>query len=93
MPGFKTICITFHNVAHLHLILLSEHFKCLMLFANLQFFSIIQRSCMTVTNCWCIVLVYASHQHCLSIAIKNFHVLHSALGFLYFCDSSITSNI
>jgi len=37
----------------------------MMLFTNLHFSSITQRSCMKKTNCsscWCIILVFASHQ-------------------------------
>jgi len=46
---------------------LFDRFKCLMLFTNLHFFSIIQRSCMMENKCsssWWIVLVFASHQYC-----------------------------
>jgi len=42
----------------LHLTFLFDLFKCLMVFANLHFSSIIYCSCVMVTNwysCWCIV--------------------------------------
>ena len=53
--------------AHLHPTFLFDRFKCLMLFANLHFSSIIQRSCMVETkrSSWpWIVSVFASHQYC-----------------------------
>jgi len=60
--------------AHLHLTFLSVRFKCLMLFTNLHFSSIIQHSCMMETNCsscWRIVSVFASHQYCFCVAKMN----------------------
>ena len=41
----------FFKDAHLHPTFLFDRFKCLMLFTNLRFFSIIQRSCMVETKC------------------------------------------
>jgi len=53
--------------AHLYPILWFDRFKCLILFTNLHFFSIIQRSSMVETDCsscsW-VVSVFASHQYC-----------------------------
>jgi len=51
MPCCELICIDFLYDAHLHLTFLLDRFKCLMLFTNLHFFSIIQRSCMVETKC------------------------------------------
>jgi len=66
MPCWKTSCIDLLYGAHFHLTFLFVHFKCLMLFTNFHFSSIIQCSCILETNCrscWCIVSVFASHQH------------------------------
>ena len=49
-------------------------FKCLMISTNLHSSSIIQSSCMMETNCrscWCIVLVFASHQYCFCVAKRK----------------------
>jgi len=46
----ETMCMVLFNDAQLHPIFLSDCSKCLMLFTNINFSTIIQRSCMTVTN-------------------------------------------
>jgi len=49
-------------------------FKCLMISTNLHSSSVIQSSCMMETNCsscWCIVLVFASHQYCFCVAKRK----------------------
>jgi len=55
--------------AHFHPTILSHRFKCLMLFTNLHFSSIIQRSCMETkcSSCPWIVSVFASHQYCFCV--------------------------
>ena len=70
MPCWETSCIDFLYDAHLHPTFLFDSFKCLMLFTNLHFSSIIQRSCMLETkciNCPWIVSVFASHQYCFCV--------------------------
>ena len=52
-------------------------FKCLMLFTNLHFSSIIQSSCMMETSCsscWCIVSVFTSHQYCFCVVKEKMYV-------------------
>jgi len=60
--------------AYLHPTFCSIASNVLMLFTNLHFSSIIQRSCMMETNkcssCWWIVLVFVSHQHYFCV-VKN----------------------
>ena len=51
MPCWEKTCIEFLGDAHLHPTFLFDRFKCLMLFTNLHFSSIIQRSCMVETKC------------------------------------------
>ena len=71
MPCWETTCIDFLYDAHLHSTFLFDCFKCLMLFTNLHFSSIIQHSCMEnkcSSSPW-IVSEFASHQYCLCVAI------------------------
>jgi len=63
---------------------LSDSFKCLMFFTNLHFSSMINRSWMTVTNRWCIVSLYPSHQYCFCAATKILCVLRGASKFYIF---------
>ena len=73
MPCWETICIDFLYAAHLHPTFLIDHFKCLILFTNLHFSSIIQSCCVMETkysSCWWIVLVFTSHQYYFCVA-KN----------------------
>ena len=53
MPCWETTCTDFLCDAHLHPTFVFDRFKCLMLFTNLHFSSIIQRSCMVETKCSC----------------------------------------
>ena len=70
MPCWETTCIDFLYDAHLHPTFLFDRFKCLMLFTNLHFSSIIQRSCMVETECnscsW-VGSVFTSHQYCFCV--------------------------
>jgi len=70
MPCWETTCIDFLYDAHLHPTFLFDRFKCLMLFTNLHFSSIIQRSCMVETECsscsW-VASVFTSHQYCFCV--------------------------
>ena len=70
MPCWETTCIDFLYDAHLHPSFLFDCFQCLILFTNLHFSSIIQRSCVVDTECsscsW-VVSVFASHQYCLCV--------------------------
>ena len=50
MPCWEKTCIDFLYDAHLHPTFLFDRFECLMLFTNLHFSSIFQRSCME-TKC------------------------------------------
>jgi len=62
--------INFLCNAHLYPSFSFDRFKCLMLFTNLHFSSIIQRSCMVETkysSCLQIVSVFVSHQYCFCI--------------------------
>ena len=71
MPCWETTCIDFLYDAHLHPTFLFDRLKCLMLFTNLHFSSIIQSSYMVETECsscsW-VVSVFASHQYCFCVA-------------------------
>ena len=62
MPCWETTCTDFLYDAHLHPTFLFDRFKFLMLFANLHFSSIVQRSCMEAkcSSCLWIVSVFAS---------------------------------
>ena len=66
---WEIICTASCNVVHLHLTLLPYLFKCLMLFTNLHFSSIIQHSCMENkwSSCLWIVSEFASHQYCFCV--------------------------
>ena len=70
MPCWETTCIDLLYDAHLHPTFLFNRFKCLMLFTNLHFSMIIQRSCMVETECsscsW-VVSVFGSHQFCFCV--------------------------
>jgi len=79
MPCWETICIDFLCYAHLHLTFLFDRFKCLMLFTNLHFSLIIQRSCMETkcSSCPWIVSVFASHQHCFCVVKICVHCVHT----------------
>ena len=81
MLCWETNCIDFLYDAHLHPIFLFDLFKCLMLFTNLHFSSIIQRSCMVETECsscsW-VVSVFASHQfYCCVVKICGHCLLYT----------------
>ena len=56
--------------AHLHPTFSFDRFKCLMLFTNLHFSSIVQHSCMEnkCSSCPLIVSEFASHQSCFCVA-------------------------
>jgi len=87
MLCLETMCMVLFNDAHHHPIYFSDCSKCLILFTNIHFSIIIQRSCLTVTNwssCWCVVLVCATQQCCLCVATKTFRELCTASGFQYF---------
>ena len=80
MPCYETTCIDFLYDAHLHPTFLFDRFKCLMLFTNLHFSSIIQRSWMVETECisclW-VVSVFASHQYCFCVVKICGHCVHT----------------
>jgi len=64
----------FIQCAHLHLTLLFDRFKCLMLFTNLRFSSTVQSSCMMETNCsscWCMISVFVSHHCCFCVICSS----------------------
>ena len=66
--------------AHLHPTFLFDRLKCLMLFTNLQFSSIVQHSCMVETKCSScpgIVSVIASHQYCFFVVKICGHYVHT----------------
>jgi len=67
MPCYETTSIDFLYDAHLHPTFLFDSLKCLMLFTNLHYSSIIQHSCMEAkcSSCPWIVSEFASHQYCL----------------------------
>ena len=69
MPCWETTCIDFLCDAHLHPTFLFNRFKCLMLFTNLRYSSIIQHSCMETkcSSCPWIVSEFASHQSCFCV--------------------------
>ena len=70
----------FLSDAHLHPTLLLDRFKCLMLFTNFHFSSIIQRSCMVETKCSSclgIASVFASHQYCFCVVRICGHCVHT----------------
>ena len=79
-PCWETTRIDFLYDVHLHPAFLFDRFKCLMLFTNLHFSSIIQRSCMIETKCsscmW-IVSKFASHQYCFCIVKICGHCVHT----------------
>jgi len=79
MPCWELTCTDFLYDAHLHPTLLFDRFKCLMLYTNLHFFSIIQRSCMVETECsswsW-VVSVFTSHKYCFCVVKICVHTLH-----------------
>ena len=80
MPCWETTCIEFLYDAHLHPTFLFDRFKCLMLFTNLHFSSIIQRSCIVETKCrscpW-VVSVFASHQYYFCVVKICGHCVHT----------------
>ena len=80
MPCWGTTCIDFLYYAHLHPTFLFDHFKCPMLFTNLHFSSIIQRSCMVETECsscsW-VVSMFASNQYCFCVVKICGHCVHT----------------
>ena len=80
MSCWETTCIDFLYNAHLHPTFLFDRFKCLMLFANLHFSSIIQCSCMVETECsscsW-VVSVFASHHFCFCVVKICGHCVHT----------------
>ena len=80
MPCWETTCIDFLCDAHLHPTFLFDRFKCLMLFTNLHFSSIIQRSCMVENECsscsW-VVSIFASHQYCFCVVTICGHCVHT----------------
>jgi len=79
MPCWELTCIDFLYDAHLHLTFLFDRFKCLRLFANLRFSSIIQRSFMLETkysSCPWFVSVFASHQHWFCVVKTCGHCVH-----------------
>ena len=79
MPCWETTCIDFLYDANLHPTFLFDCFKCLMLFTNFHFSSIIQHSCME-TKCssypW-IVSEFASHQYCFCVVKICGHCVHT----------------
>ena len=80
MPCWETTCIDFLCDAHLHPTFLFDRLKCLMLFTNLQFSSIVQHSCMVETKCSScpgIVSVIASHQYCFFVVKICGHYVHT----------------
>ena len=80
MPCWETTCIVFLCDAHLHPTFLFDRLKCLMLFTNLQFSSIVQHSCMVETKCSScpgIVSVIASHQYCFFVVKICGHYVHT----------------
>ena len=79
MPCWELTCIEFLYDAHLHLTFLFDRFKCLMLFTNLHFSSIIQHSCMETkcSSCPWIVSEFASHQYCFCVAKTCGHCVHT----------------
>jgi len=80
MPCWETACVDFLYDAHLHPTFLFDRFKCLMIFTNLHFSSIVQRFCMVDTECsscsW-VVSVFASHQYCFCVVKICGHCVHT----------------
>ena len=80
MSCWESTCIDFLYDAHLHPTFLFNRFKCLMLFTNLHFSSIILRSCMVETECsscsW-VVSVFASHQYYFCVVKICGHCVHT----------------
>ena len=80
MSCWETTCIDFLYDTHFHPIFLYDRFKCLMLFTNLHFSSIIQRSSIVETECsscsW-IVSVFASDQYCFCVVKICGHCVHT----------------
>ena len=79
MPCWETTCIDFLYDAHFQPTFLFDRFKCLMLFTNLHFSSIIQRSCMVESECSCswVVSIFASHQYCFCVVNICGHCVHT----------------
>ena len=75
----KQLVSIFLSDVHLHLTFLFDHFKCLMLFTNLHFSSIIQHSCMETkcSRCPWIVSEFASHQYCFCVVKICGHFVHT----------------
>jgi len=75
----KNNCINFLYDAHLHPTFLFDGFKCLVLFTNLHFSSMIQHSCMETkcSSCLWIVSEFASHQYCFCVVIICGHYVHT----------------
>jgi len=65
--------------AHLHPTFLFYRFKCLMLFTDLHFSSIIQHSCTenNCSSCWWTVSEFASHQYCFCVVKICGHCVHT----------------
>ena len=79
MPCYETTSIDFLYDAHLHPTFLFDSLKCLMLFTNLHYSSIIQHSCMEAkcSSCPWIVSELASHQYCFCVAKVFGHCVHT----------------
>ena len=79
MPFWETTCIDCLYNAHLHPTFLFDRFKCLMLFTNFHFSSIIQHSCMEnkCSSCPWIVSEFSSHQYCFCVVKICGHCVHT----------------